>query len=393
MSPQLNHLPVWPEGRGSRANIADRFGAERANLASWALTTGDPLADAIVAEIHSGHPGVAVALSNGVLNGLDSLTDTTPAVTALLTQTERCPNVIDSDLYDHGVAPFYTSPGPVHLISLSAGALIRVYGSPSIAEVLATTGKLVDGAERRIMETGQWLATVMLAGSLRAGQPGYTATLQVRMLHAHMRYLARHKGYEESSLGAPINQIDLARTWTDFTLTSFVAEAAMGFELTADERGTLFTYWHLVAHLLGIDSRMIEGVTGSGSAKQLDDFLQALTRAPVAESAALAAATIDSIAHLLHEALPIPEGMAVQGLRALARRFHGDDVADALRIPKSEVADAVIAEAIHGVRLLRGHKRKDPKAWAAEQEKNLSDSRNRLGQNPVPTEYERRTAT
>ena len=57
------------------------------------------------------------------------------------------------------------------------------------------------------------------------------------------------------------------------------------------------------------------------------------------------------------------------------------------------MADAVIAEAIHGVRLLRAHKRKDTKAWAAEQEKNLSDSRTRLGQNPVPTEYEQRTAT
>jgi hypothetical protein len=386
-------MPGWPEGRGSRADIADRFGDERANLASWALVTGDPLAEAVVAEIHSGHPGVAVALNNGILNGLDSLTDTTRAVAAFLTQTERIVHGTDSGLYDYGVAPFYTSPGPVHLISLSAGALIRVYESPSIAEMLATTGKLVDGAERRILETGQWLATVMLPGSLRAGQPGYIATLQVRMLHAHMRYLARHKGYNESSLGAPINQVDLARTWTDFTLTSFMAEATMGFELTADEQGTLFTYWHLVAHLLGIDPQMIEGVTGPGPAEQLDDVLQALTGAPVAESAALAAATIDSIAHLLHDALPIPEGMAVHALRALTRRFHGDDVADALRIPRSEMADAVIAEAIHGVRLLRAHKRKDPKAWAAEQEKNLSDSRTRLGQNPVPTEYEQRTAT
>src|SRR5207245_10156667 len=102
-------------------------------------------------------------------------------------------------------------PAAVHLISLSAGALIRVYESPSIAAVLATTGRLVDGADRRIRETGKWVATAMLPGSLRVGQPGYQATVQVRLLHANMRRLVRSRGFDETAYGTTINQVDLDR--------------------------------------------------------------------------------------------------------------------------------------------------------------------------------------
>jgi len=119
-------------------------------------------------------------------------------------------------------------PAAAHVVSLSAGALIRVYESPSISQVLATSGRLIEGADRRIRETGKWVSTVMLPGSLRPGGPGYVATLQVRMLHANMRRLARSRGFDEAAYGAPINQVDLARTWMDFTLTSLRAEETDG---------------------------------------------------------------------------------------------------------------------------------------------------------------------
>jgi len=87
--------------------------------------------------------------------------------------------------------------------------------------VLTTTGRLIDGAQRRAFKKpAKWLMAQMLPGALRPGQPGYVATLQVRMLHAHMRRLARSRGYDEAAFGAPINQVDLARTWMDFTVTS-----------------------------------------------------------------------------------------------------------------------------------------------------------------------------
>ena len=274
----------WPNARSSRDGIIAQFGASRADLVGCALVTGDPLADAVVEEIHSGQPGVNAALNAGVRHGLESLTDAPLAVAALLASAETLPASVDDELIDHATAPFFSVPSPVHMVSLSAGALVRVYESPSIATVLTTTGRLIDGAQRRLQETGKWLMTQMLPGALRPGQPGYIATLQVRMLHAHMRRLARTRGYDEAAFGAPINQVDLARTWMDFTVTSYGFEEMLGYGYTASELATLYRYWQFAANVLGIDHRLVEGISNNEQAGRVDDLFQAVTGPPIEES-------------------------------------------------------------------------------------------------------------
>ena len=110
---------VWPHARGAKSSLIAQFGTDRADLAEWALTTGDPLADALVADIHDGHPQARHAVQLGIVNGLDSLVDPPDSVVAFLTDSERLPDYADSDLLDHGSAPFYTMPPAVHLISLA----------------------------------------------------------------------------------------------------------------------------------------------------------------------------------------------------------------------------------------------------------------------------------
>jgi hypothetical protein len=371
-------MQEWPRGRGTKSSLIAQFGIDRADLAEWALTTGDPLADALVADMHDGHPQARNAVQLGIRNGLDTLVDPPDSVVAFLTDTERLPDYADDDLLDHGSAPFYTVPPAVHLISLSAGALIRVYESPSIAEVLATTGRLIDGADRRIRETGKWVATAMLPGSLRVGQAGYVATLQVRLLHANMRRLVRTRGFDESAYGTPINQVDLARTWMDFTVTSLEAEKLMGFGLIMSETASLYRYWWLIGHLLGVDARLIEGISSNEQARRVDDLLQAVTGPLIPESATLAAATLDSITGELHDALNLPESIGSKALSALARRFHGDAVANELQIRSSIAADAIISRAISVIRSQRLKTRRDPDHWQRSYEKNLAESRARL---------------
>jgi hypothetical protein len=369
---------AWPHARGTRSSLIAQFGADRADLAAWALTTGDPLADAVVADIHDGHRSAGHSVQLGIRHGLDSLVDPPESVVALLTETERLPDYADDDLLDNGSAPFHTMPPAVHLISLSAGALIRVYESPSIAAVLGTTGRLVEGADRRIRETGKWVATAMLPGSLRVGRPGYAATLQVRMLHANVRHLVRGRGFDEAAYGTPINQVDLARTWMDFTRTSLRAEEAMGFGLTTREAATLYRYWWLVGHLLGIDARLIEGIASNEDARRVDELMQAVTGPLIPESATLAAATVASISGELRDALKLPESFGSKALSALARRFHGDAIADELEIASSRSADAVISRAISIIRAHREKERRDVAQWQRNQARYLAESQARL---------------
>lgn len=371
---------AWPHARGKRSSLIAQFGTDRADLAAWALTTGDPLADAVVAEIHDGHPQARQAVQSGIRHGLDSLLDAPDSVVAFLTDTERLPPYADGDLLEHGSGPFYTMPPAVHLISLSAGALIRVYESPSIAAVLASTGRLIDRAERRIRETGKWVATAMLPGSLSVGQPGYVATLQVRMLHANMRRLVRSRGFDEDAYGTPINQVDLARTWMDFTVTSLRAEESMGFALTTTETATLYRYWWLLGHLLGIDARLIEGISTNDQASRVDDLLQAVTGPLAPDSATLAEATLASITGEIHDALNLPETVGSKALSALARRFHGDAIADELQIGSSRAADAVISGAISAIRSHRLKERQNAEQWQRNQDRYLAESRAQLAE-------------
>jgi hypothetical protein len=366
---------VWPTARGRRSSIAAQFGQDRAELLGWALTTADPLADAVVEEIHALGRGVRADLARGIAEGLNSLVDPSPAVAALLSQAESLPDYVDDALLDEGPLPQYTMPNAVHAISLSAGALVRTYESPSIATVLAATGRLVEGAGRRLEETGKWARTATLPGAMRHGAAGYVATLQVRMLHAHMRRLVRGRGYDEAAYGAPINQVDLARTWMDFTITAYRAEAIMGFDLNAAEQDSLYRYWWYIAHVLGIDARLVEGIANNDQAQRVDDLLQAVTGPPAPESAALAHATLSAIAGTLREIIPVPEGMALRAMYALARRFHGDTAADELGLPRAVVAEHLIDPAFRAIRERRSRLRGDADAWHRQRLAHLDEAR------------------
>jgi hypothetical protein len=365
---------TWPTDRSSYSAMLLQFGKTRADLLAWALTTADPLADAVAEEVRVLGGDGRAQLQRGMVSGLVSLAGPPPAITAFLTATERLPAYADDDLLDHGSAPFFTVPSAAHVVSLSAGALIRVYESPSISQVLATSGRLIEGADRRIRETGKWVSTVMLPGSLRPGGPGYVATLQVRLLHANMRRLARSRGFDEAAYGAPINQVDLARTWMDFTLTSLRAEELMGFGLTSREAAALYRYWWLLGDLLGIDARLIQGIRSNAEAARVDELFTAVTGPLIDDSVTLAHATLESVSDLLHQALHIPESIGARGLTALARLFHGQAMSDELQIGTARAAEVVINAAIERVRAHRTALRADPAEWQAAAEKNLAQA-------------------
>ena len=382
--------PAWPTGRSSADAVLAQFGESRAELVGWALTTGDPLADAVVAEMHElGMRNTRPLLEQGISNGVASLPDPPPAMGALLTQAETPPAYVTDELLDGYTRPWFSSPGPVHMISLSAGSLVRAYESPSIAHVLTLTGRLVEGAERRIEETGKWLTAMMLPGALRPGQPGYVATLQVRMLHAHMRRLAYDRGYQSALHGAPINQVDLARTWMDFTVTSYRAEELLGFDLSPREQDQLYRYWWYAGHLLGIDARLIGGITNNEAAKRVDDMLQTVTGPVTEESVVLADATLGSVTGSLNELLRVPRGLGRPVLNAITRRIHGPGMSHDLRIPAEPAADLWLTPTVAAIRIARDRRRSKPAAWETEIEKHIADTRTRLGETEDAAAFER----
>jgi hypothetical protein len=356
----------WPRGRPSYASIAGRFGSDRADLLHEALTTGDPLADDLVEEMH--RDGLAPArrrFARAAAEGIGAVGDAGPAMRSFFRQVEAVPDFVDDDLLDDGSTPFFSTDTTVHTFSLTAGSLLRVYSAPSIALVLATTGRLLDSAPRRINETGTWLYAAMESGAMRRGHAGYVATLRVRMVHAHMRRLARDRGFDESVHGVAINQVDLARTWMDFTLTSLTAEERLGFDLTIAEQHDLYRYWHYIAHVLGVDRRLLAGVTSHDDARRAHEPLQAVTGAPVEESAGLARATLDAIADLLRAEANYPRWVSMPVLLALSRLAQGPQMADRLRLRRARAIELLLPGIVVVVRRRRRRRRRRSQAWSA----------------------------
>src|SRR5690606_38064080 len=97
--------------------------------------------------------------------------------------------------------------------------------------------------------TNKGFLQVVPPGALRLGQEGYIATLNVRLLHAHMRRFARKKGYDENAYGVPINQIDNVRTWLDFNYTPYTVLSKLGYDITPAELESVFLYWRYLGKL------------------------------------------------------------------------------------------------------------------------------------------------
>ncbi|OLT19431.1 hypothetical protein BJF78_10630 [Pseudonocardia sp. CNS-139] len=378
---------TWPHSRSSHSAVLARFGADRAGLAGRALTTGDPPADAVVEEIHAGGKPVRDALATGVRDGLAAVADPPPAVAALLAQAEATPAHVDDDQVKAGCEPYFSSHPASRTIALSAGALVNTYSSPHIAAVLTGTGRLVEAADRRLLETGVWLNAAMLPGGLHRGAPGYVATLQVRMLHAHVRRHVRAHGFDEAAHGVPVNQMDLTRTWLDFTLTSYRAEQAMGFERTPAEIAAVYRYWWHVGHLLGIDPRIVEGIGSHEAATRLDALVDAVTGRASAASAALADASLDSVARLLQDMVGVPVRVGRPVLDALTRRFLGGGAADDLGLPRPAL-DVLLPPGIAAVRWRHRRRRADPDAWRQVHESGMARARGLVANPGGPTEFQ-----
>ncbi|MGW2094190.1 oxygenase MpaB family protein [Promicromonospora sukumoe] len=315
---------------------------DRVDLMVQKVHAGDPLADAVVAELDALGRPARTALQRGLAEGRASVPDAPPGVAALLDQVETVPGWVSSDLLDAGDRTSLAVPPHWRGLAFAGGSLAHTYRSPAIARLLVGTGRLTSTAPRRLAETGLWNASVVLPGGLRRGAPGYVQTVQVRLLHARVRASATAHGWDAGRWGVPINQADTARTWLDFTVVPFTFLEGIGYRLTDEEQSQLYRYWWYVGHLLGLDEELFLGIENHEQAGELLDLVDSTSEAPDENSRALVGALFDAATTNLAAVPRSP--MDAPGwrdlLNALAGRYHGEAAA-ALGIPESPVTSVL----------------------------------------------------
>jgi hypothetical protein len=190
---------------------------------------------------------------------------------------------------------FFEVHGVAVVTALFHAALPEAYLGRRGAQVLDLTGELVSNWRRRIMETGQFLVSVLspsaeLEGSntsLSHGQFGARVVRRVRLRHAAVRWLLRAR-YDPSYASLltqglvdarlwdarmqevgedrvptePLNQEDLLATLGTFTTVTSEALAKLGTAFDDEDRRAFYHLWNVVGWHLGIgDTTSLSGVS------------------------------------------------------------------------------------------------------------------------------------
>ncbi|MFC4561660.1 oxygenase MpaB family protein [Nocardiopsis mangrovi] len=355
-------LSAPPRRLINAADVRERHGRERLALLADGLRRGDPVADAVIAEFAEHGAAARTALSTGLADGLGAVTDPPPAVAALLGEAERSIADADTGLLERGDVPSITVDPFWSRIGFALASLVHTYSAPGIARVLIGTGRLTDGAARRLGETGLWRANAVAPGGLLCGAPGYRDSVQVRLLHARVRARALSRGWDTGTWGVPINQVDTARTWLDFTVVPFRALERVGIRLSGDDERDLYRYWHHVAALIGVDPRFYRDVHDHASAAALLEAVDATNAGPDDAARSLVRALLDALAGPMEESLSLPRATVDTLLAALTRVMQGESAADALGIERVDIAPFLPLLAM-GNAGVRRWQRATPESW------------------------------
>ncbi|MDB5104948.1 MAG: hypothetical protein JWP91_2637 [Fibrobacteres bacterium] len=219
--------------------------------------SGDPLADAVIAEyIGAGEIPELNALLGRLHANMGDPAGYPPRLAAFFEESSRLPPWADPERIARAQRLF-TLHGPIFgLVMLFKSLPILYAGGKGGAQVLAMTGQLNNHYRRRASETLRFILDVMEPGGLDAGGKGIRTAQKVRLMHAAIRAYASAsplwKGRREA-WGPPINQEELAGTMLAFSTVTLDGVAAMGLKVDRRDAEAYLHAWKVIGHILGID--------------------------------------------------------------------------------------------------------------------------------------------
>lgn len=308
---------------------------ERARRLAPFLSIGDDLADACVASMEEDLPrGEAQKLLERALaNGAGSVPELPPRMRAFFDAVERTPAWVDFQSADRGGAVVLRA-GPVGGLVLAFKSLMYGYASPGGNKPLVFSGRLKEQAARRLNETSRYVQAVCTPGGLVRGAPGYVITLKVRLMHAKVRrLLLKSPRWNAEEWGLPINQHDMAATAMLFSLVFIDGIRILGVHPSPREVEDVLHLWRYAGWLMGVHPELAWSTEREG--RRFMELVRETQGPPDDDSRGLAHALLFSGAQTREgdpaSRKPPPRWIAF----AICRTLLGDEMADALAVPKT----------------------------------------------------------
>jgi hypothetical protein len=309
-----------------------RFG-DRVDRIGAFLDRVDPLADAVVDDLETlGHgPGFAM-IERALRRGIAAVPSAPASFRALFGALDDRPAWVDDGALDRGGALLMRA-GILGGIVLGAKSLVHGYATPGGNKPLVFSGRLVEGAARRLNETSRFVQAVCRPGGMRRHGDGFEITVKVRLIHAQVRRMCLRSGrWDRDRWGAPINQHDMAGTTLLFSLSVLEGLATLGLSFDRDEAEDYLHLWRYVGHVIGVDPAILP--TSHADAWRLARVIDATTGPPDDDSRTLVRALFEHPRTIAKTEAERRRAEVQVGLgQAFGRLLVGQELADRLAIP------------------------------------------------------------
>ena len=298
---------------------------------------GDPVADEPVAAVLD-RGGVDAV--NAMMRTLVRVDQPVPEelpdeIRAYLAETLPLPDWADMGKIKRAQQLFETW-GVLITLCLFCASLPGSYAAARGVKVLCLTARLDTDARRRVMETGQFLMDVLAVGGLDEHGKGRRAIQRVRLMHAAVRHLIKARNEQAPGMwhpewGTPINQEDLAGSLLTFSYVVADPMPRLGVRMSAEDVDAYLHLWNVIGHLLGVREELL--VRDISDATALVDAIQRRQFQASLEGQELTGALLN----LMDELTPLHR--FDDTIPPLIRHLIGDEIADLLCVPKSDLAD------------------------------------------------------
>ncbi|WP_329045616.1 DUF2236 domain-containing protein [Amycolatopsis sp. NBC_01488] len=306
---------------------------------------GDPLADAVIADlVAGGRTGVVNEVLAQFRDNDQPIPEDLPeSVRRYLVDTDLLPGWADLDRVA-GAYEFFVDDG-VHVASvLSFGAMVNCYAQPRPSRVLSLTHRL-NQPHRRLSETSQFVLHLMGPHPFGSGGSFVPTIQKTRLIHAAVRYFITRSGeWDVEADGVPLCQQDMLGALLIFSVQVIYGMRRIGISVTEREAEDYYYVWRVTGAMLGIPAAAMPETLMA--ARELNAELVEATYGPSAEGIELTR----NLLRLYEEMVP---GKAFDGVvAAMVRQVVTEEVADWLEVPSSRGWRRAVGAGVRVMRLL-----------------------------------------
>jgi hypothetical protein len=291
-----------------------------------ARSEADPLADRVIAELYQ---TCQVRKPDDLLAAVRERARSEGGVyREFLEACDHVPAWVDFAAMRKGQR-LIASYGPLMGLSLLTGSLVGGYVFYKAAKVTQWTGRLAMPGDisRRLVETSALVFYMSRPAEVRPGGKAHEMLVRVRLLHAAIRRWIADSGRWRAAWDVPINQEDLAITFSEFSFINIRNLLRMGVRLSDAQIDSHFALWRYAGHVLGIQDAWLPATFE----QEIAQFLPMLKHQAEPKRGVVGARVIlDEIAD---KGPPlVPRAVRRKFLYQVTAHLVGDDLVEGLRL-------------------------------------------------------------